>query len=188
MRLTFAQLNFTIGAFDANFERMRRAVATAQAAGADLVVFSELAATGYPPRDLVTHARFVDLNLELVERVARLSTEQLGILIGFVDRNTSTAGKPLFNAVALCHRGQIVERRYKSLLPTYDVFDEDRYFEPAASVSPMPFKGRLLGVTICEDVWNDGDVLPRNTSRPCGSSPIECPSKTSSSLPPTWLR
>ena len=162
MRLTFAQLNFTIGAFDANFERIRQAVASAQAARADLVVFSELAATGYPPRDLVTHARFVDLNLELLERVAALSTDELGILIGFVDRNSSTAGKPLFNAVALCHRGKVVERRYKSLLPNYDVFDEDRYFEPAGSVSPIPFKGQLLGVTICEDVWNDDDVLPRN--------------------------
>src|SRR5689334_14517043 len=162
MRLTFAQLNFTIGAFDANFERMRAVVAKAASASSDLVVFSELAATGYPPRDLVTHAEFVDANLALVERVAALSTGQLGILIGFVDRNTSAAGKPLYNAVALCHHGRVVERRQKSLLPTYDVFDEDRYFEPATSVSPIPFKGYLLGVTICEDVWNDAEVLPRN--------------------------
>src|SRR6185436_19564640 len=92
----------------------------------------------------------------------RLSTDDLGILIGFVDRNPSASGKPLFNAVALCQRGQVIERRHKSLLPTYDVFDEDRYFEPAGNVSPIVFKGHGFGVTICEDVWNDRDVLPRN--------------------------
>ena len=131
MRLTFAQLNLTVGAFDANFERIRAAVARAEAESSELVVFSELATTGYPPRDLLTHPAFVDRNLDTLERVARLSTGRLGILIGFVDRNPSSEGKPLFNAVALCRSGRVVERRYKSLLPTYDVFDEDRYFEPA---------------------------------------------------------
>ena len=109
------------------------------------------------------HPRFVDANLDLLERVATLSTGRLAILIGFVDRNPSSQGKPLLNAVALCRSGRVVERRYKSLLPTYDVFDEDRYFEPARAVSPMAaLDGARLGVTICEDVWNDRDVLPRN--------------------------
>jgi NAD+ synthase (glutamine-hydrolysing) len=161
MRLTLAQLNFTVGAFEANFERMREAVARADAAGSDLVVFSELATTGYPPRDLLAHPAFVDRNLELLDRVARLSTGRLGILIGFVDRNPASQGKPLFNSVALCRSGRVAERRQKSLLPTYDVFDEDRYFEPARHVSPMPFGSHQLGVTICEDVWNHRDVLPR---------------------------
>jgi NAD+ synthetase len=161
MRLTLAQLNFTVGAFDANFERIRAAVEQARASGSDLVVFSELAATGYPPRDLLTHAGFVDRNLALVDRVAALSSGRLGILIGFVDRNPSSQGKPLFNAVALCRSGRVVERRCKSLLPTYDVFDEDRYFEPARDVSPMTSGGVKLGVTICEDVWNDRDIWPR---------------------------
>ncbi|MCC7007890.1 MAG: NAD+ synthase [Acidobacteria bacterium] len=161
MRLTIAQLNFTVGAFDANFERMRSAIARAEADGSDLVVFSELATTGYPPRDLLWHPRFVDANLDLLDRVARLSTGRLGILIGFVDRNTSAEGKPLRNAVALCQSGRVVARRYKSLLPTYDVFDEDRYFEPARDVSPVDAGPWKLGLTICEDVWNDRDVLPR---------------------------
>src|SRR4249920_3280175 len=113
MRLTFAQLNLTVGAFDANFERIRQAVAQAEADESDLVVFSELATTGYPPRDLVTHPRFVDANLDLLERVAKLSTARLGILIGFVDRNDSKEGKPLFNAVAYCRHGRVAERRYK---------------------------------------------------------------------------
>ena len=160
MRIALAQLDFTVGAFDANFVKIRDAVSGADAAGAGLVVFSELAATGYPPRDLLTHARFVDLNLDLVDRVAALSTGRLAILLGFVDRNPSSSGKRLFNAVALCHSGRVVGRRYKSLLPTYDVFDEDRYFEPATTVSPLEVHGARLGVTICEDVWNDRSFWP----------------------------
>ncbi len=160
MRIALAQLDFTVGAFEANFEKIRTAVGQAEGAGAELVVFSEMAATGYPPRDLLGHPRFVDLNLELLDRVARLSTGRLAILLGFVDRNPSSVGKRLFNAVALCHSGRVVGRQFKSLLPTYDVFDEDRYFEPAATVAPMVLGGHRLGVTICEDVWNDRDFWP----------------------------
>jgi NAD+ synthetase len=152
MRIALAQLDFTVGAFDANFLKMRDAAARAEQAGADLVVFSEMATTGYPPRDLLNHPRFIDLNLELLDRIAALSTGRLAILVGFVDRNPSAEGKRLFNAVALCHSGRIVGRRYKSLLPTYDVFDEDRYFEPAQSVSPLELGTCRVGVTICEDV------------------------------------
>jgi len=160
MRLALAQLDFTVGAFEANFSKMRDSVAQAEQASADLVVFSELATTGYPPRDLLHHPRFIDLNLDVLERVAKLSTGRLSILIGFVDRNPATEGKRLFNAVALCQSGRIVGRRYKSLLPTYDVFDEDRYFEPAHNVEPLMLDGRRLGVTICEDVWNDPAFWP----------------------------
>src|SRR6478672_3889873 len=117
MRIALAQLDFTVGAFDANFEKIREAVARAGEAGAELVVFSEMAATGYPPRDLLNHARFVDLNLALVDRVAGLSTGRLAVLLGFVDRNPSAVGKRLFNAVALCQSGRVVARQYKSLLP-----------------------------------------------------------------------
>ncbi|MGE0445315.1 MAG: NAD+ synthase [Vicinamibacterales bacterium] len=161
MRIALAQLNFTVGAFDGNFRRIAEAVARAGRERADLVVFSELATTGYPPRDLLTHDRFINRNLELLERVAALSTEALGILIGYVDRNPVPDGKRLYNAVALCHAGRVLERRFKSLLPTYDVFDEDRYFEPAHQVSPIAFKGRRLGVSICEDVWNGPTFWPK---------------------------
>jgi len=161
VRVALAQLNFTVGAFEGNFARIRDAVGRAEAARADLVVFSELAATGYPPRDLLHHPRFIDRNLELLDRVAALSSGTLGILIGFVDRNPSAEGKPLFNAVALCESGRIAARRYKSLLPTYDVFDEDRYFEAASEVTPVVYRGMRLGVTICEDVWNDTDFWPK---------------------------
>ncbi len=160
MRIALAQLDFTVGAFEANFAKIHGAVAQADQAGADLVVFPEMAATGYPPRDLLNHPRFIDLNLELLHRVAKLSTGHLGILIGFVDRNPASEGKRLFNAAALCRSGRVAGRRYKSLLPTYDVFDEDRYFEPAHNVAPFELAGHRLGVTICEDVWNDPDFWP----------------------------
>ena len=161
MRLVLAQLNFTVGAFDANFEKIEKAVHQATAANADLIVFSEMATTGYPPRDLLNHPRFIDLNLAMLDRIAALSTPRLAILIGFVDRNPLPDGKPLYNAVALCHDGRVMGRRYKSLLPTYDVFDEDRYFEPARDITPFELHGISLGVTICEDVWNDRDFWPR---------------------------
>jgi NAD+ synthase (glutamine-hydrolysing) len=161
MRLALAQLNLTVGDFDGNFRKMGDAVARAGAAGANLVVFSELATTGYPPRDLLNHPRFVDLSLDLLERLAALSTGSLAILVGCVERNPSSAGKGLYNAAALCRSGRVVATRHKSLLPTYDVFDEDRYFEPAASVEPVDFDDLSLGITICEDVWNDRDLWPR---------------------------
>ena len=160
MRLALAQLNLTVGDFDGNFAKMRETVARATAGGADLTVFTELATTGYPPRDLLTQSGFVDRNLAQLDRLAALSTAAHGLIVGFVDRNTTPGEKPLRNAVALCAGGRVVDRRYKALLPTYDVFDEARYFEPAASTSPMVFKGLRLGVSICEDLWNPKEFWP----------------------------
>ena len=161
MRIALAQLNFTVGAFDGNFDKIAAAVTRATEAGADLVVFSELATTGYPPRDLLTQPRFIDRNLAQLDRIAALSTSTLGIVVGFVDRNPSDAGKPLFNAAALCAGGRVVDRRYKLLLPTYDVFDEDRYFEPGTAVAPFVYRDWRIGVSICEDIWNDPVFWPK---------------------------
>jgi NAD+ synthase (glutamine-hydrolysing) len=161
MRFALAQLNFTVGAFDRNFARVRDAAARARSAGADLLVLSELATTGYPPRDLLTHAQFVEGSLALRDRIAALSDADLGILVGCVEPNPAGDGQPLFNTAALCHGGRVVARHHKTLLPTYDVFDEDRYFEPGSRVEPMVFKGVRLGVTVCEEVWNDATFWPR---------------------------
>ncbi len=161
MRFALAQLNFTVGAFEANFARVADAAARARAAGADLLVLSELATTGYPPRDLLNHASFIDASLALRDRIARLSDAQLGILVGAVEPNPGGNGKPLFNAAVLCHGGRIVARHHKTLLPTYDVFDEDRYFERGVSIEPMLFKGVRLGVTVCEEIWNDPGFWPQ---------------------------
>jgi NAD+ synthetase len=161
MRIALAQVNYTVGAFEGNVARIEDAVRRAREARADLLLLSELATTGYPPRDLLTHERFVDANLEARDRIARLSTPDLGILVGCVERNASPGGKRLFNTAALCHDGRVVSRHHKTLLPTYDVFDEDRYFEPGPSLAPMSFKGVRLGVTICEEAWNDPEFWPR---------------------------
>jgi NAD+ synthetase len=157
MKIAIAQIDFTIGAFAANLEAMAAAVAQARNAAADLVVFTELATVGYPPGDLLERPEFIDRNLEQLARVAALSDERLGILVGFVERNESGVGKALYNAAALCHRGRVVDRTRKCLLPTYDVFDEARYFEPGAEVRPLELHGVRLGVSVCEDAWADPD-------------------------------
>jgi NAD+ synthetase len=161
MRLALAQLNFTVGAFSGTYDKVRTAVDRARTAGADLAVFTELATTGYPPRDLLNHESFVRANLDLLERIAALSDERLGILIGCATPNRAGDGKPLFNSAALCHGGRVAGLHHKTLLPTYDVFDEDRYFQPGHEVQPFAFKGHRLGLTVCEEVWNDRDFWAR---------------------------
>ncbi len=165
MRIAIAQLDFTVGDFAGNLALMRGAVAQAAGQAADLVVFSELATTGYPPGDLLERRDFVDRNLVQLEHVAALSAAAPAILVGYVDRNESGAGKPLHNAAALCRGGRVVERTVKTLLPTYDVFDEARYFEPAGELRPLELDGCRLGVTICEDVWSDPELWQRRLYR-----------------------
>jgi NAD+ synthetase len=150
-----------VGAFESTFEKVRGAVDRARGAGADLVVFSELATTGYPPRDLLHHGSFVRANLDLLDRIAALTDDDIGLVVGCATPNTAGDGNPLFNTAALCHRGHVVGRHHKTLLPTYDVFDEDRYFEPGTRVEPFDFKGVRLGLTVCEEVWNDRDFWPK---------------------------
>ncbi|HEX4697167.1 MAG TPA: NAD+ synthase [Candidatus Udaeobacter sp.] len=158
MKIGFAQINPTVGDLSGNCELIMRAYERLAAAGAQLVLTPELAITGYPPQDLVFKSRFVPENLAMLEKLhARIG--EAALLVGFVDRNEGR-GKPFRNAAALLERGQPIRKTYKSLLPTYDVFDEDRYFQPAARVEPFDVKGRKIGVTICEDIWTD-DYLPR---------------------------
>src|SRR6266700_4288546 len=158
MKIGFAQLNPTVGDLSGNFEKIARAYERLAAAGAELVLTPELAITGYPPQDLIFKSRFVPENLEALERLHR----RLGaaaLLVGFVDRNEGR-GKPFHNAAALLEAGKPMRKAHKSLLPTYDVFDEDRYFEPASRVEPFDVHGQKIGVTICEDIWTE-HYLPR---------------------------
>ena len=158
MKIGFAQINPTVGDLRGNCELIARAYERLAAAGAELVLTPELAITGYPPQDLVLKSRFVPENLELLERLhARVGDAAL--LVGFVDRNEGR-GKPFRNAAALLERGKPIRKTYKSLLPTYDVFDEERYFQPAESVEPFVVHGKKIGVTICEDIWTE-HYLPR---------------------------
>src|SRR5438876_2639077 len=158
MKIGFAQLNPTVGDLSGNFDKIARAYERLAAAGAELVLTPELAITGYPPQDLVFKSRFVPENIEILKRLhARVGTAAL--LVGFVDRNEGR-GKPFHNAAALLESGKPIRATHKSLLPTYDVFDEDRYFEPACRVEPFDLWGKKLGVTICEDIWTE-HYLPR---------------------------
>src|SRR5437867_8474641 len=158
MKIGFAQINATVGDLRGNCELIIGAYERPAAAGAVLVLTPELAITGYPPQDLVFKSRFVSENLTILEKLhARVRDAPL--LVGFVDRNEGR-GKPFRNAAALLERGKPIRKAYKSLLPTYDVFDEDRYFEPARCVEPFEVHGKKIGVTICEDIWTE-HYLPR---------------------------
>ena len=158
MKIGFAQINPTVGDLNGNFEKIAAAYERLEAAGAELIVTPELAITGYPPQDLLFKSQFVPQNLEILEKLqARI--RGAGLLVGFVDRNQGR-GKPFHNAAALLQSDAPSARTHKSLLPTYDVFDEDRYFEPAGGVTPLLFGGRKIGVTICEDIWTER-YLPR---------------------------
>ncbi len=158
MKIGFAQINPTVGDLRGNCELIIGAYEGLAAAGAELVLTPELALTGYPPQDLVFKSRFVPENLAFLEKL-HSHVGDTALLVGFVDRNEGR-GKPFHNAAALLERGKPICKAYKSLLPTYDVFDEDRYFEAGRCVVPFDVHGRKIGVTICEDIWTD-DYLPR---------------------------
>ena len=158
MKIGFAQINPTVGDLRGNFEKIACAYDQLARAGADIVIAPELAVTGYPPQDLVFKSRFVPENLAVLDQLQKRLNKP-ALLVGFVDRNEGR-GKPFHNAAALLQAGEPLQKTHKSLLPTYDVFDEDRYFEPAREIAPLKFRGHRIGVTICEDIWTER-YLPR---------------------------
>lgn len=160
MKIALAQIDSTIADFGGNLRKIGEAYREGIASGADLVIFPELAVAGYPPRDLLERDSFIRDNLATIERVIELTAGQsAGLLCGYIERNTEkNKGRPLFNAALLCAEGKAIGRAYKTLLPTYDVFDEDRYFQPARQCAPIEFRGHKLGVTICEDIWSDTEI------------------------------
>lgn len=164
VKIGVLQLNATVGAFGANSERLLAAYAEAVAQGAEFVVGPELFITGYPPRDLLLRRDFIEANLQALENAAA-RTGAVPLCVGYVDWNRDRPGKPLRNSAAVLQEGKVVHRFHKMLLPTYDVFDEDRYFEPVEKVAPFIFKGKRLGLTICEDIWNDEDFWPERLYR-----------------------
>ncbi len=152
MKICLAQINPTVGAFEQNVKKICRFINTAKKKGADLIVFPEMCIVGYPPKDLLELSGFVDSNLKALEEV-RNNVTGISAIVGFVDRNAGQRGKNLYNAAAYINNKEIVSRHYKSLLPTYDVFDEGRYFESAHSISLAKISGRKSGISICEDAW-----------------------------------
>ena len=156
MKVAFAQINTTVGDLKGNGEKMLAAYQKAAQAGADIVLCPELATCGYFPRDLLLKSRFIEQNFDLLERLAK-ATNQTALVLGYVGRNKTGLGREATNSVAVLQNGRMLGSRDKTLLPTYDVFDEDRYFEPATRNDVFELNGRKIGLTVCEDVWNDED-------------------------------
>lgn len=156
MKIFIAQQNYHIGNFEYNTNKIIEAIETAKAAGGELILFSEMSVCGYPARDFVEFSDFIDQCQAAVEKI-KAHADTIGVLIGSPSRNTQHKGKSLFNAAYFLYEKEVKAEIHKTLLPTYDVFDEYRYFEPAFEWKVIPFKGKKLAVTICEDIWNLGD-------------------------------
>lgn len=156
MKIVLSQQNYHVGNFEKNTEKIISAIKQAKSQGADLVVFSELCICGYPPRDFVEFNDFIDRCYKAIDEIKQ-HADTIGVLVGSPARNPATEGKDLFNAAFLLYEKEIKGEVHKTLLPTYDVFDEYRYFEPAFEWHILEFKGKRLAVTICEDIWNIND-------------------------------
>jgi len=156
MKIFLAQQNYHIGNFEANTAKILAAIADAKKQNGDLIVFSELAVCGYPPRDFLEFNDFIEQGLACVDKIREVA-DTIGVLVGCPSRNPKPEGKDLFNSAYLLYEKEIKGVVHKSLLPNYDIFDEYRYFEPAYEWNILNFKGKKLAVTICEDIWNLGD-------------------------------
>jgi NAD+ synthase (glutamine-hydrolysing) len=155
MKIFLAQQNYHIGNFESNTLKIIGAIEEAKQQQADLVVFSELCICGYPPRDFLYFNNFIDQCYSAIEKINE-HTEGIAVLVGGPHRNPSPEGKDLFNAAWFLADREIKQVIHKTCLPTYDVFDENRYFEPANDWNVVEWKGKKIAVTICEDIWNLG--------------------------------
>lgn len=158
MRIALAQLNYIVGDLTGNHELIRKNVLRASENKVDLIIFSELAICGYPPLDLLESASFVEKCILSVNELAKEIPEDIGLILGAPEYNDKPEGKRLFNSAYLIYGGRIQQIVRKSLLPTYDIFDEYRYFEPNREFAILPFKGKNIALTICEDMWDDQPV------------------------------
>jgi len=156
MKICIAQQNYHIGNFEQNTHKILAAIEEAKKQGADLILFSEMSVCGYPARDFVEFDDFIAKCYESIDTI-KAAADTIGVLIGSPARNPNKKGKDLYNAAFFLYDKKIIAEIHKTLLPTYDVFDENRYFEPADDWKVIPFKGKNLAITICEDIWNLGD-------------------------------
>ncbi|HPD61006.1 MAG TPA: nitrilase-related carbon-nitrogen hydrolase, partial [Thermodesulfobacteriota bacterium] len=154
MKIALAQINTTIGDFEGNTEKILRFIDIARHKACNLVIFPELTIPGYPPTDYIDKQDFIRSNVEKLELITKAS-QRIGVIVGYLDVNHDSEGKPFYNAAVLINDGKIVSRTYKTLLPFYDVFDETRYFQPGKTHQVSHFFVKRLGITICEDIWND---------------------------------
>lgn len=159
MRIGMGQIDPFIGDFEGNANKMCDFIEKAKTAGCDLIVFPEMAIIGYPPRDLLEKRGFVRNSIRYWERIQRASAG-IGVIFGAVSFNDGS-GKPYHNSVLFYEDGKLLLSAHKMLLPSYDVFDEERYFEPGAECAWVEFRGKRIGLTVCEDIWNVANYLPR---------------------------
>jgi len=163
MRIALAQINPTVGDLAGNCRKIVDFAQRARSLGARAVLFPELAITGYPPRDLLLKPQFIEDNLRALRVVAE-HTPGIDVIVGYAERNEAPVGRPLHNALGVLRDGRVVARHFKTLLPTYDVFDETRYFEPGPpphGCGVVNIGGVPVGLSICEDLWNDERLVPR---------------------------
>lgn len=156
MKIALAQQNYHVGNFEDNTRKIIAGIEEAKKSRADIVVFSELSVCGYPPRDFVEFNDFINKCYDCIELI-RKHTDNIGVIVGSPERNSVKEGKDLFNAAWFLYNNQVHGIARKTLLPTYDVFDEYRYFEPAYDWNVIEFKGKKIALTICEDLWNIND-------------------------------
>jgi NAD+ synthase/NAD+ synthase (glutamine-hydrolysing) len=164
VKIALGQINPTIGDFTGNSKKIIEFSRQALALGAEMILFPELAVCGYPPRDLVEKPAFVERNQQVVNEIAQ-AVPQLTIICGFVSPAKVETGKSVMNSAAVLRQGAVQFVQSKMLLPTYDVFDELRYFDPAESQKLLPLGGKEFALTICEDAWNDKHFWPRRLYR-----------------------
>jgi len=159
MKIALAQINVHIGNFESNFNKIEQFIQDAKKLQADIILFPELSVCGYPPRDFLDFDDFVDKCYEVIDKIKPL-TQDIAVVVGSPSRNPKIEGKDLFNSAFFIFEGEIKHIVNKALLPTYDIFDEYRYFEPATEFQNITFKGRKIALTVCEDLWNVGNDNP----------------------------
>jgi predicted amidohydrolase len=160
LKIALAQINTTVAALEENAAKIRHFGSRAAAQGADLVVFPELAVVGYPPRDFLESGEFKTKTARVTEDLVRGSSKwapNAGVVLGTVTAKEEAGGKGLSNVAVLIREGRVLATHEKALLPGYDVFDEVRYFDPSSDSGPVSYYGKTMGLTICEDIWNDKD-------------------------------
>ncbi|UCD13810.1 MAG: hypothetical protein JSW60_09690, partial [Thermoplasmatales archaeon] len=163
MKVSIAQLNPVVGDIKGNLWKIQSTLSKCAKDSPDIVIFPELFIVGYPPRDLLERPWFIRNTQKAVKELTNISREypQTGILVGAPQPTKKNTGRGLYNSALLIYQGQILMSQHKSLLPTYDVFDEARYFDVGIKMQVLPFKEEILGISICEDAWNDPELWPK---------------------------
>jgi len=182
MKVSLAQLNPVVGDINGNKSKIINTMSQCSETGSDLVIFPELFLVGYPPKDLLERPWFIEKTQHAIQELMQISAKypKTGILFGAPLRTEKDVGKCLYNSAVLIYQGRIIMVQHKSLLPTYDVFDEMRYFDSAPEINTIDFKGEILGISICEDAWNDPELWPKGSLYPF--DPIEALARKGATL------